>query len=191
MTALWKPVTAALAIGALALIATVLAAERFDEPVGTFTRDVQVTAGMPWYTGALSLFTTTVWAGVTALAAFAAWLEEDERRRLGGLAALAALLMADDALQVHDEVGPQNGVPQIAFMVVYALAAAALSLAFLRRPRAAATAAFLLGAVFLGASVFVDQLLRHAFLLEDGAKLLGALVWLTVPVLSVRRPANG
>jgi hypothetical protein len=183
--------TAVLSIGALALIATVLAAERFDESVGTFTRDVQVTAGMPWYTGALSLFTTMVWAGVTALAAFAAWLEKDERRRLGGLAVLAALLMADDALQVHDEVGPQNGVPQIAFMVVYALAAAALSLAFLRRPRAAATAAFVLGAVFLGASVVVDQLLRHAFLLEDGAKLLGALVWLTVPVLSVRRPANG
>ena len=44
--------------------------------------------------------------------------------------------------------------------------------------------AFLLGAALLGVSAVFDVLLHDvSFLVEDGSKLLGALVWATVPAL--------
>ncbi len=50
--------------------------------------------------------------------------------------------------------------------------------------------AFLVGAGLLGVSAVVDQSLSGQHLLEDGAKLLGALVWLTVPMIACRRPVT-
>ena len=48
--------------------------------------------------------------------------------------------------------------------------------------------AFILGLLLLGVSVVVDQTIHGQPLWEDAPKLLGAMVWLTVPLLEL--PSN-
>jgi hypothetical protein len=177
----------AVTAGLLLLAATVVAAWRFDEPISTFTRDVPSLAGLPWYSGALSMLNVMTWTGVVAVSLVAAWLLPAERRRVGTLGAFALVLCLDDALMIHETVGPENGIPQVLFLAAYAGVGATLLLMFLRPPLHGAAAAFLLGTGLLAASVGVDVFLHHAFLAEDGTKLLGTLVWLTVPVLLLRQ----
>jgi hypothetical protein len=176
----------AVTVGVLLLTATAVAAQRFDEPIATFTRDVPSLAGLPWYSGALAMLNVVAWAGVVALSLVTAWLLPAERRRAGTLAAFALVLCLDDALMIHETVGPENGIPQVLFLAAYALVGATLLLMFLRPPVQGAAVAFLAGTGLLAASVAVDVFLHHAFLAEDGAKILGTLVWLTVPVLLLR-----
>jgi len=184
----WQPVTAALLVGVAVLGATVAAAWRFDEDVATFTRDVQDYAGVAWYTGAVNTVNVIVWTVVTTLSLTIAWLERHDRRRLLAFGAFTLVLLADDAFLLHEAVGPENGVPQALFLGLYGVMAAVLLVAYTRSPRTGSSIAFLIGAVLLGASVLVDELLTHRFLLEDGCKLLGALVWVAVPLLALRRP---
>ena len=184
--ATWQVLGAALAVGFLALAATQAAAWSFGEPVAVLTRDPQTSADVAWYTGSVAVFTDMVWAVVAACTLLAAWLVPRERPRLVAFGAFAAVLAADDALLLHDEVGPINGVPQEVFLAGYALAALLLLVPFLRRPWTASSVAFLLGAALLGLSLVADQLFPGLHLLEDGAKLLGVLLWTTVPVLALR-----
>ena len=46
--------------------------------------------------------------------------------------------------------------------------------------------AFLLGAALLGLSIVADQLFPGLHLLEDGATLLGVLLWTTIPAFALR-----
>ncbi|SFP83517.1 hypothetical protein SAMN05660464_4380 [Geodermatophilus dictyosporus] len=187
----WKVVLVALIAGGLVLALTLLASAFFDEPVAVFTRDGPALADLPWYTGSVSQLNAMVWATVAGLAVLVAWLEPGERARLGTLAAFVLALAADDALQLHEAVGPDNGVPQKAFLLVYAVTAALLLVLFLRGGRRGPTTALLCGGALLAVSVLFDQVVHRQILIaEDGAKLLGAIVWLTVPVLSVSRPAR-
>lgn len=172
--------------GALLVAATAVASRVFDDPVATFTRDVQDLAGIPWYSGAVSTLTVMTWTAVATLTLFAVGVVRAGRRRIGLFAVLAVALTVDDAFLVHEAVGPENGVPQELFLGGYALLAAVVAVSFLRSPRAASTMAFLLGLMWLGLSAAADATLHHWFLLEDGSKLLGALTWLAVPLLTLR-----
>lgn len=96
------------------------------------------------------------------------------------------MLGADDALLLHDAVGPNNGVPQEVFLAVYAVVAILLTTSMLRDPHRGVAVAFVLGAALLAVSAGFDQMFSGAHLVEDGAKLLGALVWLTLPMLACR-----
>lgn len=184
--AAWWPIAATQVAGALLVAATALASRAFDAPVAAFTRDVQDLAGIPWYSGAVSTLTVMTWTAVATLALFAAGAVRTGRRRAALFAALAVALTVDDAFLVHEAVGPENGVPQELFLGGYAALAAVLVVSFLRTPRAGSTVAFLLGLAWLGVSAVADTVLHHRFLLEDGSKLLGALTWLAVPLLTLR-----
>ncbi|MGY1845736.1 MULTISPECIES: hypothetical protein [unclassified Blastococcus] len=186
----WLPV-AALAAGAAVLALTTVLADVVDQPISTFTRDWQVTADAAWYVGAVSILNGMVWATTAGLSFLAAWLAPAQRGRLVGLGTLVLVLAADDALLLHETIGPLLGVPQELILAGYAALTAVLLIAFLRPPRDLVCAVFVLGAALLGASVALDQFAEGRHLLEDGAKLLGALTWLTVPVLVVLRRPDG
>ena len=186
--ATWRPMAATLSVGIVVLGAAVAAARRFDEPIATFTRDVQDFAGVPWYTGAVNTLNVIAWAVLTTLNLTVAWLERDERRRLVVFGAFTLVLLADDAFLLHEAVGPENGVPQVVFLGLYGLMGAVLLIGYARAPWSGTSLAFLAGGVLLATSVFVDELWRGHFLVEDGTKLLGTLVWISVPLLALRRP---
>ena len=172
--------------GVLLVAATALASRVLDAPVAAFTRDVQDLAGIPWYSGAVSTLTVMTWTAVATLALLAAGVVSTDRRRAALFAVLAVALAVDDAFLVHEAVGPENGVPQELFLGGYAVLAAVLVVSFLRTPRTGSTVAFLLGLAWLGLSAVADTVLHHRFLLKDGSKLLGALTWLAVPLLTLR-----
>lgn len=189
-TTSWWLIAATQVAGALLVAGTAAASRVFDDPVGTFTRDVQDLAGIPWYSGSVSTLIVMISTAVATLALLTVRAVPTGRRRTGLFAALVVSLTLDDAFLLHEAVGPENGVPQGLFLCGYALLAAVLAVEFLRTPLAGSTVAFLLGLGWLGVSVLADAFLYHRFLLEDGSKLLGALTWLAVPLLTLRaRPS--
>lgn len=187
----WKPIGAAFVAGSVALVALAAAARLFDEPTSTFTRDVQDYAGVHWYVGAFSMVNIIGWAAVATLSLLVAWLEPGERQRMGLFGGFVLFLMADDAFLLHEAVGPENGVPQVLFMAVYAAAGLVLLVAFLSAPRNGSSVALILGGGLLALALLADQLLVGGFLLEDGAKLLGTFVWIAVPLAALtKRPTR-
>ena len=105
---------------------------------------------------------------------------------------LVLVLGLDDSLLVH-EAAEQNGIPQAVFFLPYAVATLLLAVMLVRGESRGMVLAFALGAMLLALSVFMDQVAPGHHLLEDGAKLLGALLWLAVPVIACagrHRPAD-
>jgi len=188
----WKPIAGALTAGVLVLTATVLAAVRFGEPVAVFTRDGSALGDLPWYSGSISMLNGMVWAVVAGLSLLVAWLEPRDRARLNALALFTGVLAADDSLQLHEVAGPDNGIPQSWFLALYAGTGIVLLMLFLRGGRPGPLLAFVLGVGLLGISVVFDEFVpRQILIIEDGTKLLGAIMWLAVPVTIAGRLRAG
>lgn len=188
-------ITAAIGVGVFILLAAVAGAHATGESIGMFTRDTRTLAAeaggaLKFYAGAVSVLNGWVWASGAALAALAAWLVPARQQWLAVFALLLVALAADDSFMLHETVGPSQGVPDVAFYVVYAVAGGALLLRTLRRLRDSASVAFLAGGAFLALSIVADIALTDQFLLEDGGKLVGGLLWLTVPVLTFGNAAR-
>ena len=97
------------------------------------------------------------------------------------------MLAVDDALLVHDQIGPAHGVPEVLFGVVYALLGLVISWLVVRHGSRTTTVTYLLGAALLGASLVLDEVFNDiSIAAEDSTKLLGVLVWVTLPVLFYR-----
>jgi hypothetical protein len=202
----WWLVPTALLVGLLLVGGTVLLGALSHQPFGHYSRDIKslstdAGAALPPLVGGLGLVNMMVWASAGSMAALAAALSRPRRRWLLGFSGLTLLLALDDALLLHEEVGPQLGLPEKGFYLLYAalgvlLLRGAFRAAGERTPAAGrwrfsplslppAGRAFVLGLVLLGVSVLVDQLTHGRHLWEDAPKLLGSLVWLTVPVLEL------
>lgn len=195
-----KMVSAALLVGILTLGATQTMAVVRHLPSGTFTRDLKALCGeagaqLPSLAGSIGLLNMMVWASVGSMAMLVAALWPQKRLWLLTFGSFVLFLSADDAMLLHEEVGPSLGIPEGGFYLLYAIFAAFLLYGSFRGPEALAllssrripssTVAFVLGGLLLAASVAVDQLVHGAHLAEDAPKLLGAVVWLTVPLLSL------
>ena len=174
----------AVTVGVLLVTSVALVAWWTDTPAGIFTRDQSATTGTAWYTGSVSSLNLVLWGVAAALATFVASLHRANRGGLLIFAGFSAVLLADDALLLHEFVGPRLQVPEPLFFVVYA--AAAGMTVWLLSPARAGTAgwAVLLGGGLLAASIGTDIVVEDTFLLEDGLKLVGTMVWATVPVLA-------
>src|SRR6478609_10016131 len=114
-----------------------------------------------------------VWASVASMAVLAAVLWHPRRRWLLGFAFLNILFALDDALLLHDGVGPALGLPEQGFYLLYGgIGFLLLVRAFrptvpvppgdrLSRFRVENLSpggrAFILGLLLLGVSVVVDQ----------------------------------
>ena len=151
--------------------------------VSDFTRDPTDVAEVPWWVGALSRLTNLGWV-VAATAALLSRRHAAAAHRLplallGGLCTVIAL---DDTLLLHEEVLPSLGLPEDPFLVLYVVAGVALGVVWLRTLwRTVAGLAFLAGAAMLALSVFVDAFLARV-VVEDTAKLIGAVAWILCAV---------
>lgn len=177
-------IISAIAVGCVVTAAAAVMAAVLGEPMSNLTRDVAAVARISPLTGVVSVFNGMVWAAAASLTLFVAYLGTVHRRWVLTFGALLLVFAADDSLQLHESAGPHVGIPEAAFFAVYALIGLALLPDVLRRrlPTGAAVA-FLVGGFFLAASIGIDVLVEAAAAVEDSAKLIGALVWLTVPIL--------
>jgi hypothetical protein len=131
-------VPAALIIGSLVLLAVLLGAASADVPVGMFSRDLNTLCAeagpnLPPYAGVLSLVNLMISASVASLAFLVAVLMPVTRLWLVTFGVLVFVFAVDDAMSLHEEDGPVLGIPERAFYFVYAIFAASLSAALLRR----------------------------------------------------------
>jgi hypothetical protein len=184
-------IPATLGVGALLVLAAAVTAWVTDTPVSVITRDVQATADLPYYAGALSTVNVMVWSAAAALSLFVASTKPRTRLPLTAFGLLLALLAADDGLLLHERLGPTLGVPEGVTYGLYGGLGLAFGVWVLRRGGRRLVVLFLLGGALLGTSVLLDVLDSRAFLVEDGAKLLGSLVWLLLPVVAYSSGVGG
>lgn len=165
--------------GLLAVAATAMVAAALDRSFGDLSRDPAAAAGAPFYLGAFSIATVLLWWTGAVAAAFGALVEGSRPLMLG--AGLTAILVADDAFQVHEELLPAAGVPQQLVLVVYAAAGLAFLLTQRRWLAAGPWPLLALAIAFLGLSAAADVVAaaveRELHLIEDGAKFVGAALW--------------
>jgi hypothetical protein len=145
------------------------------------SRDFASTAELPWWVGSLSMVALMMWsgaAGVCALAAAVIAREDPEQCRfLATTAALLLLAAFDDALQLHEVVGPvELGVSE---EVCYAVLGAVVALWALRfRSQIFATRLWLLAgaAILFSGSLFSDFFEVGATAAEDWLKNSGIAI---------------
>ncbi|WP_133252054.1 hypothetical protein [Actinomycetospora cinnamomea] len=154
-----------------------LVGARFED----LSRDVSAVLGGPPWTGSLSQLVGSAWFASAAIAVFAAVVlrrsGRDGARMLltGGL--LTAVMSADDLFLLHEGVFPEIGIPEVAVLGAYFVAAIVFILRF--RVQLAESALLIGGALLMWVLSGVVDLVVVAgsFLLEDGAKLAGVALW--------------
>lgn len=201
-------VAALVGLGAASVGVAVLAAHLGGIPAGVLFRDPPAAAKIvrgdgpdtysgAFYLGAVSTLTVVVWGSIASLGLFVAWLWRDASALV--LAGLTALMGADDALMLHERVGPHLGVPDLAWPAVYGAATMVLLWRLVRSRAPGPATALVVGFAFLACSLavdVVDEALLHLaggwlIVVEDGSKLLGAMAWVAVPVaLHLHRSAR-
>lgn len=179
-----------LLLGGFLLLTTAVASAVTGQSVGEFTRDTatlcaEAGSKLPFYAGSISVLNEMVWPSVACLAMLVAALVPARRLWLLAFSGFNLFLAADDSLMLHERVGPGHHLPELTFYVIYALFAAFLLGGLRHRLRDAVTVPFALGGVLLAGSIFLDQIDLDIYLLEDGLKLLGSFVWLTVAPLAL------
>ena len=147
------------------------------------TRDPAAVAEMPVYTGALSIAGVMAWAAMAAICLLTAYVlrsaraPQDETLFFSVCAVALALLGADDALQVHENVLPdQFGVPQKLVYLVYLGAAAAWAWCFRERLLRTDIAVLALAGGLLAGSVALDVIQEDGTWLEDYFKFSGLAI---------------
>lgn len=163
------------------------------------SRDVADTAMVPWWTGAISFAGLMLWAaaaGICGLAAAIFWGREPERSRFFSFTAALLLLAAvDDALQLHETVGPEKvGIPEEVCYAVLGLAALAWAVRCRREILASRIWLLGLAAVFLFGSGLSDTLVIGPTAAEDWLKNSGIailLLWCADTALTVVRSELG
>jgi hypothetical protein len=162
-----------------------------DVTLRTLMQDATTVLQAPFYVGSLSLAGVIGWSAAAGVSLFAAAVTRpgagSPRSLLLALGLLSAVLLADDAFLIHDEIVPLYlGMSGELIGVAYVLATAAIL--YLHRAVIARTNYRLLVAalVLLGVSAAVD-LASSALasmvptilvaLGEDGTKLVGIWTW--------------
>lgn len=186
------PFLPAIGVLALAILVSVTTEVSFAQFVG----DPTSVAGLPPYTGALSMLGILLWCAAATVCVFSALLlrerEGTERvvRFLSGSGGLTALLMLDDTFQLHEHAALIGASEAVAY-VFYVAAAVGLFWTYQDLVRASDTLLLMVaGGLFalgIGADVVRDldllegaspDAITFSLLLEDGFKFLGIVGWL-------------
>ena len=168
--------------GVLLLGAVALLADRQDRRIRFYTADTTDVLEGPIYAGVVSNIGVLAW-WTGAVAALLGGAVLRQRRSpaalpllLGGI--LTGWLALDDFFVVHEELLPDLvGVPEKAVYGAYALALLAYVIVFRRFFRGPRAAILVASGVLFAASIGFDLVAPGLHLLEDGAKLLGAIGW--------------
>lgn len=166
--------------------------------VERLTRDPTTTAGVAASTGMFSTLGLLGWAAAAgACAVTAAVLREGPPRRFrffAATAALIAVLAVDDALLIHDEVGPVKfGIPEELIYILLAGLVVSWAVRFREELLESHTALLAAAAAAFGISAVMDFLETGRVAVEDWLKFSGILaltVWCFARALSVLCPAS-
>lgn len=167
------------AVGMAACVVAIVLWELFDVP-DKLTADIAATTEVPPWTGALSTLGLIVWGMIVGALVLTSLVASKRGRGehawfFGVTAALVAYLAVDDALLIHEEIGPNDlGLPE---RLLY-LALFGGALLWAARYRAFVLASdlwlFCLAGAAFAFSIFSD-VVDLPMPVEDGAKYVGLL----------------
>ncbi|KAA8607127.1 hypothetical protein AL036_11700 [Salipiger aestuarii] len=147
---------------------------------GDVLRDVAAVFDLPSMAGGVTWLTVSLLVAAGAVALVTA-LTVQARRSVAVLVAVLSLTMAvDDQFMLHERVLPHvTGLPEAAFVAVYALLGAAILVLTLRECGKRGTAGLWPALVFMGLSVITDfdLLGDSSYATEDLLKLAGFSAW--------------
>lgn len=155
-------------------------------PLKELTRDITATGNLPIYTGVLSQLGIFIWISTAAVCLFSSLIVSNKSHKsfLLTVFAISLYLGLDDAFLFHEVLFPGLGIHQKIVIMAYGL----FILLFLWKFRKTIliTDFLLLGIAFIcfSVSVIVDNLFWESSplitnLLEDGAKFIGLVTWVT------------
>ncbi|VXC93835.1 hypothetical protein [Sphingomonas sp. AX6] len=182
----WRPEWVTIAIVGFSVAAIASALSLIDASPRMLFADPAATVDQPVYLGLFSALSVMAWTAAASIAAFGVAIVRGRARLLCAvLAAFTFWLALDDQFMLHESVGPSTGIPQKAFFVCYALFALGLAAAFRhvlsRGPWPIAATALVMLGLSVGIDVASDRSIYFAadwmIVIEDGAKLIGALLW--------------
>lgn len=183
----WQALAFATALSAFLIGAVLHMHYRWGVPMGTLTQDPLF--HRPVYLGFLSQVGILLWAAAAAVCFIVAIVlrarggARNEQAFFWSAGWLTTLLGIDDAFMLHDVVLPdQLGVPESIVYALYAGAVLAFVAVFFRRLLASEYATIVIAFAFFALSILAD--VRELpgldpFLLEDGAKAIGIVAWVT------------
>src|SRR4051812_16682056 len=185
-------VSTALLGGLCALPLAAVAGWLLDLPLSYITGDYHWTFDTSPAIGSVTVLNIILWAVAGALALFVAWVLPAERRPMRALAALMLIFVVDDAFMLHESVGPYAfGLPQAGFYAVYACLGLGVLWLLVKSGERTVTRVYVLGGALLAGSILIDLVRPDLVFVEDCFKLLGALVLVTIPILTQAARGNG
>jgi hypothetical protein len=162
-------------------------------PVRDLLRDTNAALGVPFYVGVISDLGLLLWGAAAAVCFFTWILLSDVRggEWRGFLLAsgiFSVVLLSDDWLQLHEVVFPDYlGVPEPLVYMAYVLAMLAYLFTFRKTILKTEFSLLAIALALFALSIVLDQFseidslpsFRGIGAVEDGAKLMGILAWLT------------
>jgi hypothetical protein len=179
-----------IAIASILIGTVVIISETTGTPIAVLVRDPASTMHMPAFVGLLSNATILIWASAASISLFGASVLPAGHPVKGFLTmagSLTLFLTLDDVYMIHERIVPRLfGLPEMAVFALYAIAALVLIVKGRQLVRQTAYPLLILAIAALGLSVVVDTLfddlglfpIEKPYLVEDGFKILGALLWL-------------
>jgi hypothetical protein len=184
----WKLILLVFLLSALPIGVVVLLNMWRDVPYSTLTRDPTTATGAPIYTGFLSQVSILLWASATAICLLSAKVTSSLPdnptfpRFFFASAALTLMLGLDDAFLLHEVVFPYLGVSENIVYASYIGLTLVYLVIFRKNILKTKYILFFMSFLFFGLSMGLDVITPRGvdfFLLEDGAKLVGIMSWLT------------
>lgn len=186
----WLTIGLILAVSAVLLGAVLLLHFWKGIPIGSLTRDPTYILDAPLYTGFLSQAGIFFWSASAAVCMFSAkvlsrYPDSLKIKRFLFVSGLLTLVLGlDDVFLLHDEFFPYLGVPEIGVYVSYAGFVLLYLVCFYSIILKTEYVVLGMALVFFGASITLDVLhdvllLSDSVLVEDGAKLVGTVSWLS------------
>lgn len=187
---------------AIVLIGVILVTQTSDITVRDLTQDSTTVLDGPFYVGSVSNLGNLLWAAGATVCLFTAMalpvaLGHGMRRFLTVSGAFTILLMADDALLIHDEILPQHfGISGEIYGLLYIALMLGFLVAFRRLILTTNVILLLTALVFFAGSAGVDMvssvlsgIISSAAVIfaEDATKLLGIGIWLAYFVAVARQ----
>ncbi len=123
------------------------------------TADTASLADIPVYIGMLSNLGIVIWGAAFAICVFTTailWGRSEWVRFFVGAGALTLVLWLDDMFMIHDRILPDMGIPEVVYVLFYAVAALAFMVGLRHFLRNTDYALLLIAVGLLGASVVFD-----------------------------------
>ena len=157
-------------------------------PITILTSDPSVIGGIGPHVGFLSQLGIFFWASASAICFFTAY-SISTKPNVGTVkpfflssGLLSLLLGIDDVFLLHERIFPHIGIPQELVMVAYAALVLIWLIKFYPFILRSEFTLLFISLLFFGLSILVDLIkldIPGRLLLEDGAKLVGIVSWLT------------